>query len=324
MLSSIALAQDIHYAQVHREGLHLNPALVGVISSDIKSSVVVRNQWASVPVDYLTGNAEIHAKLIEGKGVLSGGILLQYDEAGDAQLSQAKIDAIVGYNLKIANGFYLSAAFQAGYGNRSFNPANLKFDSQFNGDVFDPSLSTEETFDRTRFSFFDLSTGLNLHTQRKGVLGFYTSGNTGVSVHHLNRPEQQFLGDKDSNLDIRITAYSYHHIVINQLLDGYIAVLNSIQGESTELLLGTGARFHFSRKANLEQHLGLYLYYRWGDAVIPAVSYRKAVWEFGLSYDWNISDFAVATNGRGGPEFYVTHTFTKVKPVLKPKSCPVF
>lgn len=302
----------------------MNPALTGVMSSDIKYSGVVRNQWANVPVDYLSFSGELSAKLLEKTGQLSAGLIFQYDEAGDSELSQSKVDAIVAYNSPIAKGIYLSAAFQAGYGNRSFQTANLTFDSQFNGDVFDPSLSTQENFDQTSFGFFDLSAGLNIHIQQKGRLGYYTTGNVGIALHHLNSPRQSFLNDDSSKLGQKLTIYGYHNVILNKQFDLFIATYNTLQDESMEFLMGTGLKLHFNRKKNLEKSLDFYLYYRYGDAIIPSFVYRHQVWEVGLSYDWNISDFSVATNGNGGPEFYVTHTFTRVRPVSKPKACPIF
>jgi hypothetical protein len=61
-----------------------------------------------------------------------------------------------------------------------------------------------------------------------------------------------------------------------------------------------------------------------GDALIPAVQYEYGDWTIGLSYDWNISDFDVATRGRGGFELAVLYRPLPVPPVKKFKSCPVF
>ena len=80
-----------------------------------------------------------------------------------------------------------------------------------------------------------------------------------------------------------------------------------------------------TRGKELSVRLGTnYRYADESDAVIPTFGINYLSWQFGLSYDINISQFKTATNGNGGPEIALIYTITKVKPPKTFKACPIF
>jgi hypothetical protein len=90
--------------------------------------------------------------------------------------------------------------------------------------------------------------------------------------------------------------------------------------KSRETLFGGGVRRVLSPDAAVQFTLAS----RFGDALIPTFQVEWLNWTAGLSYDVNISDFDVATNGRGGFEIAVVYRTLPVPPVKAFKSCPIF
>ena len=75
---STLLSQDIHYSQFYNAPLTLNPALTGIFRGDIRFQANYRNQWRSVPVDFVTFTAAADMKFLRRpykRGFFSGGVI---------------------------------------------------------------------------------------------------------------------------------------------------------------------------------------------------------------------------------------------------------
>ncbi|MEM6772440.1 MAG: hypothetical protein AAF597_17825, partial [Bacteroidota bacterium] len=66
-----------------------------------------------------------------------------------------------------------------------------------------------------------------------------------------------------------------------------------------------------------------YRFDRIGDAFFPHIQLHYNAWRVGLSYDINVSDFRVATQGNGGPELSIRYIIKKVRPVPSRRFCPI-
>jgi hypothetical protein len=73
LFSAGSYAQDLHFSQFYNAPLNLNPGLTGVFSGDLRFGANYREQWASVPVPYLTFSAAFDQKLYTP--VTPGGLL---------------------------------------------------------------------------------------------------------------------------------------------------------------------------------------------------------------------------------------------------------
>jgi len=152
--------------------------------------------------------------------------------------------------------------------------------------------------------------------------------NAGAALFHLNEPEQNFTDDILAQRPMRTTLYALSGIGVGERSTVVIDVLGQLQEEQTELVLTAGARYKVKEDADRPISVQLTGAVRMApeemDAIIPAVALFIANWRFGFSYDVNVSEFEVATNGAGGPEFSVMYTVPRVKPLKTFKACPIF
>ena len=128
----------------------------------------------------------------------------------------------------------------------------------------------------------------------------------------------------DSRLPIRLSFYGLGILKVLDILDIYANGLYQDQGPYSETVLGGGAIIHLSNKKAREVELHLGAAVRLNDALIPQIALGYDGWKGGFSYDINTSDFEVATNGKGGPEFFLTYTYKKLCPLKQTKVCTIF
>lgn len=324
MIAKIGWSQDIHFTQFWNVPLYHNPALTGVYSGDMRMVGNYRNQWASVPVPYSTfyGNFEqkIPIKRL-GNNVLGGGIILNHDQAGDSKLSRTNITLSTAYTHQLSDKHFLSGGLQLGVGQRRFQTDELTFDNQFNGDVYDENLPTNENFSNKNFIFGDLNAGINWHFQlsKKGI-----SADVGIGLAHINKPRQSFFDNEDIRLARRMSIFAKANIPITPIIDLQLAVLIQQQGAYRENIYGTNLKYHFNKTTGNEMGVYVGAWHRIGDALAFSAGVDYLNLSVGVSYDINISPFNTATNGAGGPEISVIYTITKVKSLEEFKSCPIF
>lgn len=316
-----ATAQDVHYSQFHNVPLYQSPAQTGLINGDYRFSGVYRSQWESVPVQYRTFAIGFDMKAMETKtGVLGAGLLLTRDQAGDSNLSLTTIMLSTAYTIKLAKKSLLTAGVNIGTGQRSLDYAKLTFDNQFNGDQFVAGSSTGENMENTNNFYIDMGAGLNYRFQASKR----TKLDIGISGFHFNRPSQAFDTDDQIDLPIRLSTYLNSSFKLNPKSDLLIRALMHRQSSYQQLVFGGGWRYHLSDRKSKETSIALSTHYRLGDAVIPMLEIEYGPWKAGFSYDINISDFNIATNGRGGPEITLQYVITKIKPLPEYKACPIF
>lgn len=319
-------AQDIHFSQFGNSPLNLNPALTGQFEGDYRFRANYRNQW-NVPIPYNTVSGSFEKSFCTvncGESVswrapgLSLGALFNYDVAGDGKLSTAQLEVAGSYTGYLASRLAYSAGLMVGGGQRSFNQANLFFDSQYDGKGFDPNLPNGEDFDNTTKFVFDVSAGLNLHY---GALNNRSAVDFGLGVFHLNQPKANFYNSTDKRLPSRFAVYGMAAVELSSRFDLLVNALGQFQGPYQEILLGPGLRIHL-QSGNLPGRpaVDVGLHFRLNDAVIPYAGLAYRMWLFGISYDINTSGFRQATGGNGGPEFSLGYTIYKPKPV---KICPI-
>lgn len=300
----------------------MSPAATGVFEGDWRVAGVYRSQWRTVPVDYRTYALSADWKAIQrGKSLLSLGLLLQNDQAGDANLSWTQ----GGLSISAAHTLGKSSAVSAGFGiaaaQRRVDISQLKFKNQWASDYFDPNLPSKETFGRSSGLAPTLSAGLNWHFKPAGSR---SRANLGIGAFHLNRPVVS-LGEGDQKkLPVRATFFSEGIYQFREMTDlvGFAAA-QSMQS-AREIVFGAGIRQILSEGLNNSSSIRFSLATRLSDAIIPAIQFERNNWLVGISYDWNISEFNEATQGRGGIEIAAVWRALSVPEVKTAKCCPVF
>lgn len=321
---SIGKAQDLHFSQFYNAPLNISPALTGIFTGDQRFVGIYRNQWSSVPVPYTTFAASYDQKFyfpFTGKGFFGGGLIFTYDKAGDGNLNWSQLGFNIGYTQPLNDEHALSVGTELKFGQRAFKPEALTFDDQFDGDVFDPNRQTMQTFAQTASGFFDLGAGLlwNYHQRRSR-----NSAISGVSFAHLTQPVIGFLDDSSVGVPLVTRMFTFGTIELKDEFDLNIFGMGQLQGEFSELLLGSTVTYYLPLDNKETLALTGGLAYRNGDAIIAILEGTYQNWRLGFSYDINISDFEVATNNLGGPEISVRYIIFKVKGPDTFKACPIF
>ena len=334
-------AQDIHFSQFYNAPFQRSPALTGVFDGEMRFAVNYRSQWYDVPITYRTaygGFDKRFARKGENPNFFSLGVVFNYDHAGDAKLSNMQLGLNGSYTHQLAKAHYLTAGLQlAGY-QRAFSDDDLRFDDQYNGKFYDPTLPNNESFDKKSILYGDFSAGLNWHFKSKNIKQrsngsdrhSRTNFDIGGGLFHINQPKRNFYDQDDFKYPMRFNFYGIGIFEIGTRLDLMLNFMGQYQNPYREHVMNGGLKFHFNDDLGQDFALGFGVGYRFnngfnnGDAVIPYFQLNVKSWQFGLSYDLNISKFDVATGGLGGPEFSLIYIFKKPDGLPICPTCPTY
>lgn len=313
---STLFAQDIHFTQMRYSPLNLNPALAGA-EQNLQAVVNYRDQWRSVATPYQTVAASVDGRFKEkrgGNGVLAWGVNFFNDRAGDARMTTTNANLNLGYHLFLDRNSSLGIAIQGGFGQRGINPSGGTWSNQYDGGGFNTALPNGENFDQSSFSHLDAGAGVVYHYKKNEG---YMRGNdqftltAGFSAFHVNRPSSSFLVGGQDDLAIRFAGFVYADYGIrNSNFSLAPAVYYNRQGPHQEILAGTYLRVLLNegskRTGFIQQFATSYgVFYRFGDALAAKFMMEYSSYAFGVAYDFNISSLTVASNTRGGMEFFL-------------------
>jgi type IX secretion system PorP/SprF family membrane protein len=179
--SPLLQAQDIQFSQFYATSLYVNPAFAGALHQS-RAMFHQRVQWPQLEAKYITSLFS-YDNFIDryNSGI---GIMALQDFQGANNISSSEIHLQYAYELNISRTFSFRAGFQGGIMSRQINYNKLTFPSQFSNQGFQGGDISANIGDE-RVNFFDVSTGGLLYSDRMWI---------GVSGHHLNEPNQSFLG----------------------------------------------------------------------------------------------------------------------------------
>jgi type IX secretion system PorP/SprF family membrane protein len=315
-------AQDLHYSQFYLNPSHLTPAATGVFEGKWRVAGLYRSQWRTVPVGYETYSISADCKAFQReKSLISLGVLLQNDQAGDGNLSWTQ----GGLTVAAAHSIGPSSSVSLGFGiaaiQRTVDISHLKFKNQWANDFFDPNLASKEPFARSSGMAPTLSAGFLWQYQ---PVESRNRATLGIGAFHLNRPVVSLGGADKAKLPIRIPVFAEGVFQLQENVDLVAFAAAQSMQSAKEFMVGGGLRQILTTGLANMTSVRATLATRFGDAIIPAVQLERNNWLVGISYDWNISKFNEATNGRGGIEIGV---IWRLVPVPVPKAvqcCPVF
>lgn len=337
LVASVLFAQDIHYSQYWNAPFNINPALTGVFRGNTRFSANYRNQWSSVPVEYMTFTGAVDHKFpVRGdrNGFFAGGFNFNYDQAGLSRLHLATLGLNGSYTHKLSQSTFATIGALASFNQRGFKIQDLTFDNQYNEPrgQFDATFGNGENFPNFTRIYADFGTGLNIRIQNPTAFDVVEEQanrsriDFGAGLYHFSRPDQSFIKDKKSALLMRLSPYAIGVLMLNKDFDLVGGLSAQFQGPYREFVGMLGGKAHFNTDRNKEfaMQLGVgYRFHELSDAIIPGIELHYKQWQAGFTYDINISPFNVATNRRGGPEFSLRYIIVKV-PVLSPfKVCPL-
>lgn len=182
-LAAVAQAQDAQFSQFYNAPLYLNPAMAGT-GQNARVGLNYRNQWAGLGTAWQTTSVWGDHQILPAKSGV--GILLLQDRAGASQLQQTQLELNYAYEAALDDRWVFRPGIGLGYTWRNVNYGRVLFGDQLNADGNNGQATTDPlvaSADGT--SFFDVSAGMMVYNER-----FYG----GLSLHHLNRPNQGFSG----------------------------------------------------------------------------------------------------------------------------------
>lgn len=175
-------AQDIQFSQPYSTPMYLNPAFAGSTQST-RFSMNYRNQWPGLENNYqaMGAGADFYSKELRG----GFGVSFVRDVAGTHKLSNSMVTVKYSQQIALNRKSTIALGVEGGYGQRQFDDSRLLFADQVINES-PTSMDAQNLFPASYFG--DLSAGVMYYNEYLWV---------GVSMHHLNRPNQSLLGSED-------------------------------------------------------------------------------------------------------------------------------
>ncbi len=309
--------QDIHYSQFLEAPQVLNPALTAKSDGDFRFISNHRSQWRALGSPLFTNAINFDHILHHHNQEFGIGFSVINDQSGGAPLTVNKILLSISY-LGRFGGHRLSFGAQPSLIIKSMDPNSSSFPEQYDrgtGD-FNTRLPSGEAGSSFAFSFFDMNLGLHwlyAESDWQPELGF--------SVFHVNRPNDSFYSF-DNPLPLRYIYFGKAQRKLGQeVIQASVFYMHT--DRVNDLMIRTDL-IHPLENTTITA-IQMSLMWRDGfnrnrDAAIAAAGLQVKNWRFMLSYDFNVSDLAEATNLRGATEISIQYLHPSS--ILKSASIP--
>lgn len=313
--------QDVHFSQFDLAPFTANPALSGAIRTDQRFIINYKDQWAKL-AKFRTMAASYDLAILKRRSgrYLGVGISAYSDKAGKSEFGNTQVDLNVAYNLPVNKKNSLSMGLKVGWGQRSAKLMELRWDNQWTGFSYDPSLPTGESAFVEQSSFVDLGAGI-LWRKRKSDMFSWSLGAAGF---HLNSPNISLIGSGEGQYLRKYVLHGgmeFRREKYDVLPKFFIAK----QGGAYEVNIGSmiarrlGGDSRYTKEST-SSSVQLGLFYRVGDALIPRLLYEyKRLISIGVSYDVNLSRLREQSRYQGGIEIAIVYhgSFTDKRRKLK-------
>lgn len=320
LISLSVLGQDIHFSQFNNTPLLINPGLAGMGNGYSRANLNYRSQWITTDNSFSTAALSVDfpiysEKMNWKKGYLATGITFYNDKAG-AAISTNEANFVISSILFTGKQSKISLGLMGGYIQKSINPDDIKWDSQYNGFEYDASLPSQENFITTSSGNVDFSTGINYKYSTSEV-GVSSDGHgqnmlfeIGVGAFHLLEPKFTFQNNALAQASRRFVG---HTRFLKTIQSPFIIGANALfmkQAASQEITFGIESRYilHGNTKYTgflKDSYLGFQLLYRYQDAIIPVLSLKIGNWKVATSYDYSVAKINSVTGGVGGFEISI-------------------
>ena len=309
-----ASSQDQHFSQFYSSPTTLNPGNTGVFNGDVRAYTLYRMQWFTVTTPYKTFTISVDAPIFKKKmknlDFFSAGINVNNDAQGTAIVKTNSYNALLSFTKFIGGRqkHNITLGYEIGYATRSAAMGGLKWDSQWDGMQYDPSLPSGEA-GGGGIGFLDMSTGLvwNFNTDHlfRSAMGF--------SFHHFTAPNVSLVGGQDR----LFPKFGFQWLVNYKLSETSNTTLEpalNVAQQGSSLLLdgGLSAKFvlsdrsHYTDNRN-DKALHLGIYYRLRDAFFVTARFDVADFSGSIAYDMNISGLTPASHSVGGFEIMLAY-----------------
>lgn len=297
---SVQAQVDPHFTQYYVYPSWLNPALTGAFDGDYRVAGIYRTQWGNISSPFSTPGVSVD---FAGNNTINYGLSLLRQTAGDGGYSYTTAYGNIAYTgLRFGPMGAQRVVFgmQAGMIQRRFDPSKMNWGSQWNPSVgYDPALPGD-VLTRTAATSLDLGAGILYYDAQPGKKTNFFGG---ISVAHLNMPDDKFSAGSTVRLPMRFTMHAGLRIAVNPNLTFTPNALFLTQGTAREIMLGGYAQI----KAAPQTDVLVGANYRFNDALSPYVGFNHKTFTLGISYDVNTSDLGKIAKGSNSFEISLTY-----------------
>ncbi len=319
--------QDAVFSQFFNSTLYLNPALAG-IEKDVTINFSHRSQWNNLQFPYTTSQFSAiipyykskHTKPLGHIGAL--GISVYNDLAGENNNFKTTGANITGaYNLPLDKRYVnlITFGLQVGAINKRIDPDGLEWGEQYNPFVgFDASISPSEASALQGRTFLDFNAGaFYWWTPIQDGKRLLNSANSGLSVSHLNNPNESLLESENEPLPL---LWKYHGGLVFNLSSKATASINYLiahQDETTQNNIGSYLSYKLTTFSDGKAKYAIARlggWYRVNDSFILLTEFETALFKVAFSYDWNTSSLRYNDRGIGTYEINLAYRFANHAP----------
>ncbi len=289
-LPVVGNAQDAVFSQFYASPLQLNPAFTGV-SAAPRITLNYRSQHTSYPSAFRTFAASYEQPVPKSPSNFGLRMLTDSQLEGLYQTSQLAI--VYAYDVRINEDFHARIGLSGG-----ILDSRVDYNALIFGDIIDPtdgvSGVSEEQLEAASKTSVDLGTGILLYG--KNLYG-------GLSIEHLNRPDEGLLALDDNLYAGRPQRFSAHtgaqfdlKRFSNPRRPAYVTPNILFTSQASFKQLNMGAYFGYGAFS-----VGGWYRHAFGnaDGFIAAVTFREEILRIGLSYDSVISALRSVPGGLG-------------------------
>jgi type IX secretion system PorP/SprF family membrane protein len=271
-----ASAQDLSFAQLFSNKLHLNPAYAGNPNFQ-RANLVYRNQWLTPQSPYVTYG--VSADRFFEKQNSGIGICLINDSQGQGAITSTTIDVQYSYNIKVSNEIEFRGGIQAGGLIKSQNTSKIIYP-----DMID---NTGEIIGNPNFS----GKTSTLPDFAAGIVGEYKRYYGGFAIHHLVEPSEKTKAEQN--------------IVLNRKFTLFMGTEFNLYKNQLKKYLWFSPNIIYTKQADFQQlNLGMYLTHEnlvtgfWlkqnigsmGNTIAIIAGYTSESYSFAYSYDFGFME----------------------------------
>ncbi len=328
--NEVLYSQDFHLSQYWSAPMNINPALTGLFNQNLRFTLNYRSQWLQTQTynTYLASvETNIGRKKFEGNFIGLGLNFFQEIE-NNGSFSNTALNLSAAYLInfkkrKINHG--LSLGFTFSYLSKQINLKNAVFGSFFENQINeDPIIFNNYN----RKNIFDVALGANYLISIKEKIKL----SLGISASHIANPDISFTNFGEDTLYRKINSNISADFKLAKTKFSLIPMLLiQFQGPFSEINIGTYTRFTINDRKNIASYLGVQYrlvsgFEKWNsDAIIFGFRQEYKALDFGLSYDFTLSNLRKNKSFIGSPEIYLSYAFSfKNQKYSQMSQCPKF
>ena len=288
--NNAASAQDPNFSQFIASPLSINPALTSNGESSWRAMSNVRTQWVGIGSSYITQSLSVDGKLkkLDDDNYLGIGGMVIAEKAMDGIFKSTYLNINTAYHLSLDNkGNGLAVGLGYINNNTRIDFSQLSFDQQLSSIGFDRTLPAGEP---------SLSNATSFSSACAGIMYTYDNENTflnvGAAGYRFVKSNRSVLDDKTQYVSPRYDIHADFGTALNDRVNLNVSAVHMIQNGTSNTSIGTSfGLVQNSNDYNSEQlrMFNLGMFYKLGNAIIPYVGYNYNAFQFGFSYDVNVS-----------------------------------